>query len=210
MEKFRIIKKTYDSGVVVFIPQYLYDRETEWYKDVCFEMRQVINCFKTEQEAVKKIEEYKKHLKDSKVVSKEVIQINDDNFVTRLKQRINTPNEIDKIQSFANELNLSKEKENELIDILGNVIVEAYARSVINEEKSRTVNDLSFMDENKCDERSGVINDLIYIHDAVKGLSESDIESVFYLSLCHVKKDNKINIQQAIENALIGCGIIKE
>ncbi len=77
MEKFRILKKTYGSGSVVFIPQYLYDSRTKWYKDVSFEMMQVVNCFNTEKEAFEKIEEYKKYLKDSKVISEEVIQIDE-------------------------------------------------------------------------------------------------------------------------------------
>ena len=89
MEKFRILKKTYGSGIVVFIPQYLYMRETEWYKDVCFEMRQMVNCFATEKEALDKIEEYKKYKKDSEIISKEIIKVNFCSSECNQEQKLN-------------------------------------------------------------------------------------------------------------------------
>jgi len=133
MERFRILKRTYGSGAIVFIPQCSYS-SIKGYKNVCNEMRQSINSFATEEEARKKIDEYKKFEIDSKIVSDEIIQINDDDFVTRLKRKVNVPNEINKIHSFVNGLNLSKEQEDGLIDILGNVIIGSYVQ-ILNENK---------------------------------------------------------------------------
>lgn len=75
MERFRILKRTYGSGAIVFIPQRLYSSQNGWYKNVCDEMMQAINSFETEEEAKKKIDEYKKFKKDSKIISDEIIKL---------------------------------------------------------------------------------------------------------------------------------------
>jgi len=85
MKKFRILKKTYGSGAIVFIPQWSYLNQNRCCKNVCDEMWQAINSFETEEEARKKINEYKKYLKDSEIILEEVIQINDDNFIVGQK-----------------------------------------------------------------------------------------------------------------------------
>lgn len=86
MKKFRILKRTFGTGVAVFIPQHF--NVSGWYSNVCSEMRQSINSFETEKEAFEKIEEYKKYLKDSKVISEEIIQVNDDFLVCKKEQKI--------------------------------------------------------------------------------------------------------------------------
>lgn len=191
-EKFRILKRTYGSGAIVFIPQYLYFHVNGWYKNVCDEMGQSINSFGTEKEALDKIEEYKIFVKDSKIISDEIIKIQNEDFEYRLKNRINAPNQIKKICSFADGLNLSKEKENELIDILGDTIVGSYMANFVDKEQD-----------------DSIINDLIFIHDSVKNLDKSEIENVIFTSLKLMKEDNKMSIQEAIENAMYGFGYTK-
>lgn len=70
---FRIIKRTYGSGAVAFFSEYLYDEKTQWYKNTCREMNQNITCFDTKEEAIKALDEYKKHIRDSEVVKEEEV-----------------------------------------------------------------------------------------------------------------------------------------
>jgi hypothetical protein len=195
-EKFRILKRTYGSNAVVFIPQYLYFHVNDWYKNVCDEMGQTTNSFITEKEAREKIEEFKNYEKDSKIVSDEIIKIDGDDFITRLQKRINAPNQIGEIHSFASRLKLSEEQENEFIDILGNVIADSYMQNFVNK-----------VDDLKTDE---LIGDLIFIHDALKNLTEGEKENILFVSLYHMKNNKKLSIQEAIENALFGFGYDKE
>ena len=87
MEKFRILKRMYGSGSIVFIPQYLY-MDNGLYKSVCGEMSQSVNSFATEKEALDKIEEYKKFERDSKIVSDEIIQIDNNSQDNEFKSQI--------------------------------------------------------------------------------------------------------------------------
>lgn len=148
MEKFRILKKTYGSGAVVFIPQYLYDRKTILYKDVCFEMRQITNSFETEKEAFEKIEEYKKYLKDSKVVSEEVIQINDGSLECKQEQKL----DIEQTQFAEYYLNqIYPEREQELVKIMDDLtyIHEAFKNIDIDTKESIFVIALNIIKNNE-------------------------------------------------------------
>ena len=73
MEKFRILKRNYGYGAIVFVTEYLYDNIIGWYENVCDEMREEVNTFITKREAVEMIDKYKIYLKDSKIVSEEVL-----------------------------------------------------------------------------------------------------------------------------------------
>jgi len=200
MEKFRILKRTYGSGAIVFIPQYLYadhkgvglEKIPGWYKNVCNEMNQCVNSFETEKEAIDKIEEYKVFVKDSKIILDEIINIQNQDFKSRLKKRINAPNQIKKICSFVDDLNLSKEKQDELSNIIEDTIIDSYMANFVDKEQD-----------------DSIINDLIFIHDSVKDLNKSQIENIIFVSLRLMKDDNKLNIQKAIENAMYGFGYIK-
>jgi hypothetical protein len=84
-EKFRIIKRTYGSGKIVFIPQYLALYNEGLYKTVCDDMCQAISFFATEKEALDKIEEYKIFKRGLEIVSEEIIKVDDGNFLTKAK-----------------------------------------------------------------------------------------------------------------------------
>lgn len=148
MEKFRILKKTYGSGAVVFIPQYLYMHKTGQYKDVSSEMMQTINCFNTEKEAFEKIEEYKKYLKDSKVVSEEVIQINDGSLECKQEQKL----DIEQTQFAEYYLNqIYPEREQELVKIMDDLtyIHEAFKNIDIDTKESIFVIALNIIKNNE-------------------------------------------------------------
>jgi len=69
IDRFSILKRTYGSGTTVFIPQQY--RGKNWYQNICDEMKQSVSFFETEEEARKKIKEFKKIEKDSKIISEE-------------------------------------------------------------------------------------------------------------------------------------------
>ncbi len=69
IDRFSILKRTYGSGTIVFIPQQYLGKNR--YQNICDEMKQSVSSFETEKEAIKKIEEFKKFEKDSKIISEE-------------------------------------------------------------------------------------------------------------------------------------------